>query len=427
MRSSPLLCFETLDEAVTVFPPFAFATTPEEEALVEELDTTLNAACRQRGGAVLDHMATADVARDLDLMRRAVGDRRLTYVGYSYGSFLGVTYANLFPNRIRALVVDGVLDPVAWTTGIGNEALTQPFSTRVRSDAGAQATLDEFFRLCDEAGSGGCAFAGDASARFAALAGRLRAGPIEITDPETGEVFPFGYPDLIGEALGAMYGSASWPFFAQFLAELEAAANPSALGRTLGEVGERAGLEAGGQRPVPYPNFVEGFPGVACSDSVNPDDHSYWSDAGVAADRRFGYFGKIWTWVSSPCAVWEGIDDDHYLGPFDRATASPVLVVGNRFDPATRYEGAEIVHGLLRGSSLLTVEGWGHTSLMLSLCADDAVSEYLLDGTTPPPGTTCAQDIPPFGAASAPSASRLHARQRARAAVMSEVALPPGR
>jgi len=89
-------------------------------------------------------MSTANVARDMELLRRAVGDAKLTYAGYSYGSYLGVTYANLFPDRVRALVVDGVLDPVAWATGRANQAATLPFSTRLRSDAEAQATLEEF-------------------------------------------------------------------------------------------------------------------------------------------------------------------------------------------------------------------------------------------------------------------------------------------
>ena len=79
----------------------------------------------------------------------AGGDDLLTYAGYSYGSYLGVTYANLFPGRVRALVVDGVLDPIAWATGTAGEQ-SMPFSTRLRSDAGALATLNEFFRLCDE-------------------------------------------------------------------------------------------------------------------------------------------------------------------------------------------------------------------------------------------------------------------------------------
>ena len=423
VRSSPLICFKSFEESLAAFPPFAFPVTPEEEALVEQLDTELNSACQRRGGPIVDHMATANVARDLDLLREKVGDRRLSYVGLSYGSFLGVTYANLFPRRVRAVVVDGVLDPIAWTTGRGDEARTLPFSTRLRSDAGAAATLEEFFRLCDAAGAERCAFAGSAARRFAALAERLRAGPVEITDPETGEIFPFGYADLIGTALNAMFESASWADFAGFLTEVEATAGPAVLGTALRAVTQ----SSGGEPPEPYENFVEGFPGVACSDSINPDDHSYWVSAGAQADEQFGYFGRIWTWASSPCAVWEGFDEDRYLGPFNRATANPVLVVGNRFDPATRYEGAQIVHDLLPESSLLTVEGWGHTSPLLSLCADETVSRYLLDGTTPPEGATCYQDIEPFEAveAAAPgSAQRLRVRQRARAEAMSEI-VPP--
>jgi pimeloyl-ACP methyl ester carboxylesterase len=422
IRSSALICFGSLEEALSVFAPFAFPLTPEEEALVEQLDGQLNSACQQRGGPIVDHMATADMARDLDLLRRAVGDRRLTYVGYSYGSFLGVTYANLFPSRVRALVVDGVLDPIAWTTGRGDEAETQPFSTRERSDASSRATLNEFFRLCDEAGPAGCAFAPQAAERFAALAERLRTAPVEITDPQTGERFPFTYQDLIATALGAMFDSASWPDFAGFLAEVEAAASPAALGRALRALGTGAAGEP------PYPNFVEGAPAVFCSDSVNPDDHSDWSRAGAQADEEFGYFGRIWTWVSSPCAVWEGFDADRYLGPFDAETANPVLVVGNRFDPATPYEGAQLVHRLLDDSSLLTIEGWGHTSQFLSRCADEVVTRYLVDRTTPAEDTTCAQDFAPFAQSQAMGAGgQLRARQRARAEVMSEIARPLAR
>lgn len=116
-------------------------------------NATVANACDERGGRIIDHMSTANVARDMELLRRAVGDAKLTYAGYSYGSYLGVTYANLFPDRVRALVVDGVLDPVAWATGRANQAATLPFSTRLRSDAEAQATLEEFFRLCDAGGA----------------------------------------------------------------------------------------------------------------------------------------------------------------------------------------------------------------------------------------------------------------------------------
>ena len=117
----------------------------------------------------------------MDLLRRAVGDRKLTYAGYSYGSYLGATYANLFPGKVRALVVDGVLDPVAWSTGRGDQARTLPFSTRVGSAKGAYQTLQEFLRLCD-AGGPSCAFSdGDPKRRFDRLARRLLREPVEFT------------------------------------------------------------------------------------------------------------------------------------------------------------------------------------------------------------------------------------------------------
>ena len=136
-------------------------------------------------------MSTADVARDLDALRQAVGDDKLTYYGVSYGSFLGQAYANLFPNNFRALVIDGVLDPIAWTTGAAGQQ-DLPFSTRLRSDVGAQDTLDEFFRLCD-AGGANCPFSGGAADRYDALAARLRSAPIQIIDPATGQAFNFTY------------------------------------------------------------------------------------------------------------------------------------------------------------------------------------------------------------------------------------------
>jgi pimeloyl-ACP methyl ester carboxylesterase len=426
-RSLPLLCFRNLDEALSVIWPFAFPFEPGEEAIAEQLDRALANACAERGGAIDDHMATGDVARDLEVLRRKVGDRQLNFVGYSYGSFLGVTYVSLFPDRVGRVVVDGVLDPIAWTTGRRDEAATQPFSTRLRSDAGAQATLDEFFRLCDLAGPEGCAFAGDSAARYAALAELLKQGPIEIIDPFTGEPFLLHYSDAIGSTLGAMYGSAGWQSFALLLSLIEQQASPAEIGEAMAAVEAEVGLSTGSLPEPRYPNFVEAFPGVSCSDSVNPDDHGYWSIAGAESDAQFGYFGRIWTWVSSICAVWQGFDQDRYLGPFDRETANPVLVVGTRYDPATRYEGALIVDELLPNSSLLTVDGWGHTSLFLSVCADEATAAYLLEGITPASGTVCSQDFDPFAVGAERSDGTVAQRQELRSEVMSEIAIFPVR
>jgi pimeloyl-ACP methyl ester carboxylesterase len=389
--STPLRCFETFDQALAVLPPMAFPVTRAEERIWVRSDRALARACAQRGGAILDHMSTANVARDLDLLRRAVGDDKLSYVGYSYGTYLGATYANLFPNKVRALVVDGVLDPIAWATGRGDQARTLPFSTRLRSDQGALATLNEFFRLCD-AGADNCAFsAGNPRRRFARLAERLLEEPLQLPDGQGG-TFPFTYADLVGTALGAMYDPASWPDLAVFLQQLWDLAQPQAAAATLRTLRARLG----GFQQEEYPNFVEGFPGVACSETDNPANVGAWARAARASDQRFRYFGRLWTWITSICQPWPGQDADRHDGPWSRRTSNPVLVVGTRFDPATRYQGAIILDNLLPRSRLLTLDGWGHTSLLASACIDGHVSGYLLTARVPPRGTVCQPDVVPF-------------------------------
>ena len=427
-RSRPLLCFDSLDEAFAGLPPFAFPMTPDEFTLEKAATEFLAAACGASRIRIRDHMSTADVARDMDLMRQMVGDEQLNYAGYSYGSFLGNTYVNMFPDKVRAVVIDGVLDPVDWTTGTGSEADTLPFSTRLGSSIGAQETLDEFFRLCDEAGPSACALAPDSSARFDALADKLLAGPIEIVDPFSGDVFPFTYADLIGSSLGPLYDSLSWPDHAAFLAFIEAGASPAVLGAALAATEAASGIRTFQARPR-YPNFVEGFPGVACSDSDNPDNYEAWPIAAAADEAANGYFGRLWTHASAPCWNWPGASDDRYDGPFTTATSNPVLVVGTTYDPATPIHGAVSADAMLPNSSLLTVEGWGHTSLFLSACADAAVSDYLLTGVPPAAGTVCAQDFSPFGSPTAPAAIDGSATERAqlRSDVMDEIAFRPQR
>jgi pimeloyl-ACP methyl ester carboxylesterase len=392
-RSTPLRCFGTINQAVSTFSPFAFPLTRDELSQWIASDGRLVSACDRRGGRIADHMATADVARDMDGLRAALGDTQLTYAGVSYGSYLGVTYANMFPDKVRAVVVDGVLDPIAWSTGRGGEAATLPFSTREHSDAGTQATLNEFFRLCD-AGGDRCAFSGGAAVRYAALAQQLLAHPISVTFPD-GTSGTLGYSDLISLTQGAMFDSSSWPDLAAMLADIEQQASAQ-------QIGARAERFRGpwvymAPRGFPhYRNFVENFAAIACADSNNPASYEDWWNAGIAADAATGYFGRPWTWASGICAAWDHTDANRYMGPFNNRTSNPVLVVGNQFDPATPYQDAVTVANLLPSSALLTVHGWGHTSLFLSSCADEAITRYLVDVTTPQPGTVCQQDVVPF-------------------------------
>ena len=241
----------------------------------------------------------------------------------------------MFPTNVRAMIIDGVLDPIAWTTGTGNGS-TVPFSTRLRSDAGAQATLDEFFRLCD-AGGPNCAFAPQSAARFAALGAQLQAHPAVITFPDgsTGEL---NYSNLIGVTLGALYDSSSWESFAEALADVAGQVGPATLGVRLQPFWHPTNAYIPKRGFPHYVNALEGFPAVACSDSDNPQSYAAWSINGAAADAAFGYFGRIWTWASSICAAWPTSDADRYTGPFTNVTANPVLIIGNQSTPrlATR-------------------------------------------------------------------------------------------
>jgi len=396
--STPLRCFDSLDQAVATLAPFPFPVTPAEERVWQQSDRALASACAKNGGAIMNHMASADAARDLDLLRQAVGDKKLTYVGYSYGTFLGQTYANLFPDKVRSLVIDGVLDPIAWTTGRGGEARTLPFSTRLHSGQGADATLGAFFRLCKQGGPN-CAFSqGDPAARYARLAKRLLAHPAQLPDGQGGTI-TITYADLVAQTLGALYDSSTWPLLAEALQQLDEATKPQATAAAVKLLRTRLGAYQ-----QDYPNLVEGFPGVACSDSVNPSSPDAWAKAAAAADRANPYFGRVWTWISSICQPWPGHDADRYLGPFSKRTANPVLVVSDRFDPATRYQGGVIAAKLLPSSRLLTLNGYGHTSLFQSSCADGFTSQYLLTSQVPPAGTVCQVDVVPFsGPAAAPA------------------------
>ena len=389
-RSDALVCFRSLEELDPIPPRGNYPLSLKEIAARKASDGYFAELCDDRAAAIIDYMTTADVARDLDLLRQAVGDIKLNYAGLSYGTYLGVTYANLFPRKVGAVVIDGVVDPIAWATGRYGQRFTKPFSTRVRSDAGAQDTLNEFFRLCDNGSN--CAFAGDSATRFAVLAESIRSQPLSIPLPDGG-FLELTYDAFIVTTLLSLYQSFAWPEFADFLAGLEAFGPSEVTGARWSALFQYLGLE---EEQPSIGQTIEGFYGAACGDTDNPARFIAWPFAAEITEARFGYFGPFWTWTSSVCAQWPGSMGSRYAGPFDKLTANPILVTNTLFDPATRYEGAVTVSNLLPNSRLLTVEGWGHTTLFLSQCATQAVSDYLVDSTLPSEGTVCQQDSVPF-------------------------------
>ena len=153
-------------------------------------------------------MSTANVARDLDLLRQAVGDRGLTYWGISYGSILGSTYANLFPTKVRALVLDGVADPVAWYTGRRRQARTHDVLDPPAQRPSHLRHPQQYFPLCDAAGPG-CALSAGAPPPLRGAAAELLVRPVILE--ENGETFEVGYDELVSTTLDFLYYPADWP------------------------------------------------------------------------------------------------------------------------------------------------------------------------------------------------------------------------
>ena len=317
-------------------------------------------------------MNTADVARDLDRLRRAVGDPQITYLGFSYGSYLGNTYANLFPDKVRALVIDGVLDPRLWSSG------RQIGSDRVAT----QVVFEEFLRLCDEAGSE-CAFqtpVGSAQ-RWGQLASKwVRRDPLWLPG---GGLYTYDFlvsltPPLrcthprSGTAPTALRRcSTSWP---TRLSRVRKAPPPTRRGAA-----SRCADQAA--RPphraaADYPNGFDAYYGNQCADTQYPRAFPAWRATG--RDSRLGSrFGPFWWWSNTGCAHWP-VNSDRYVGPWTAHTSAPVRVVGNFFDGVTDYAGAVASAQLLPNSRLLSYAGWGHTAYHRSRCVTDYVHAYLL-------------------------------------------------
>jgi pimeloyl-ACP methyl ester carboxylesterase len=330
--------------------------------------------CGARNGRLLRHLSTADSARDLDYLRRLVGDRRLTFYGASAGTLLGQTYANMFPGRVRAMVLDGVVDPVAWMRG------TEATIANLRSDS--DLVFEKFKSLCQSAGPGRCALAGHGpvAKRVHRLLRRLRRRPLRTRN---GTVT---YGDALAAITSALNSPTGWP---QLAFALNRAAN-----------GHGSKLASQGREGTHEFRSTEFEPTTAiiCSDSPARRAPHAWPAVTRRLTRDSRITGPVYAWsLWAPCASWPAGAADRYTGPWNASTREPILVMGNSFDPSTPYGNAVKVAGRLGNAVLLTLRGYGHlTSADPSTCIHRAIRRYVVDLVPPPRGLVCPADKRPF-------------------------------
>ncbi|MFD7642150.1 alpha/beta hydrolase [Kitasatospora sp. NPDC059795] len=381
--SAAVQCFDDPadEQALLAGTPAGFPAGAAQQQSWTDAYRRLGRQCATR--PLMAHLSTANVARDLDLLRQAVGDRDLTYLGTSYGSYLGATYANLFPGRVRAMVLDSAPDPAAWSTGRDADAGLGPL-LRNRSDVAAGRVLDAFLDACGQAGPAGCAFSAGmpaaTRARYDELLSRLRDRPVVLG----GTAFTEGA--TVEATIVSLYAPAPVPGVP--------GTGWAQLGALLQSLWTAGGAPDAPLPPVAHPSPDQAL-AVVCSDSAPPPADA--RAASALARARSGAVGPWFAWADERCADWPARDGDRYDGPWNRRTARPILVVANTGDPAMPYEGSQAMARSLGRAGLLTVDGFGHTVLANpSDCAARYEARYLLNGALPRPGTVCMPNQRPF-------------------------------
>ncbi len=342
------------------------ANAAQVSAIVSE-SKLFATGCEHESGGLLPYVGTQNAARDMDVLRAALGDAKLTYLGKSYGTYLGAWYAQLFPDRVRALVLDGAIDP-------GASAL----SMNIVQSEGFEVALRAFVANCDTLPN--CPLHHGVSAGLAqiqTLVSRAASHPLanNLSDGQ-----PADGAMLLNGIATALYSTTYW---STLRAGLQAAfaGDGTILVELANALYER---NANGQ----YSNLAAANTAVDCLDRPWPRNLASWSAAAAAAAKAAPLFGAPIMWGSLTCAYWPV--PAYPLASIRARGAPPILVVGNTRDPATPYSWAQALAHSLASGVLLGWNGNGHTAYMMgSSCVNYIVNQYLIDLTVPANGTTC--------------------------------------
>ena len=327
----------------------------ERQALVDA-GTDFGERCLRKNRRVLPFVGTESSAHDMNSIREALGEERISYFGFSYGSELGATWATLFPDTVRAAVLDGAVDP---TVGYLQQNIQQA--------AGFEATFGTFLAQCSDDPT--CAFhnGGDAAAAYDELAEAMDAAPITV-DPERTDVTQGVLATAVAQA---MYDRGYWPQLEQALADLQAGDGQAVLDmydEYYGYFGDE------------WDDSLEAYFAIGCLDdpgSSGPDDlYSHEDEFEAAAPR----LGRGWMAELTFCSVW----------PVPAARpititgngAGPILVVGTTGDAATPLESTRNMAAALEDGHLVIVTADQHTGYGVNTCVDSTVDAYLVDPAT---------------------------------------------
>jgi len=379
-QSTPIDCHDNLQAFIAAEP---VPTTQAQWDTLVQLTKDFDNACAQKYGPLLPFLGTKNVVRDMDQIRAAVGDDKLNYLGYSYGTVIGQVYADMFPTKIRALVLDGSVD---LSLSTDDKTLTQI--------GGFELALNNFVANCQQQN---CALNqrtnGNPMAAIDQLLAKVEKAPIPAPSADR----PAGPGETFLGLITPLYSKSAWPMLAT--------AVDSALNGDASQIVQLADSYLDRNPDGSYANSQETNIAVSCLDQEPSQLPVTFKDFPAAAAKfalTSSHFGPA---VANglTCAYWPAKPDP--LKPPTATGAPPILIVDTTGDPATPYAWGVSVSKQLKSSVLLTYNGDGHTAYDSGdACVDGAVNTYLVSLTTPLPGTQCgAKVVTPSPQAPTPS------------------------
>jgi pimeloyl-ACP methyl ester carboxylesterase len=361
--STPITCVDGAQLDAYLALDTVLDDSKEKQAAIDAAKN-FAAGCEAKSGDLLPFMDSMSTAHDMDQIRIAVGDAKLTYLGFSYGTYIGQWYAHLFPDRVRALSLDGVVDP---TVSANDSLLGQVI--------GFEQNLQAFLKDCKARSTCLYGRTGDPAAKLTALMSRLDTTPLKVGTRELTRAL------AMTGVLVSLYDESLWRYLDQGLTAAE-----SGDGRILLLLADAYNhRNADGS----YSNLFNGaFHSTYCLDFPVPTDVAAYDALGPSYTKASALFGPWSQYANMQCAFWP-VKARNTQGPITVTGAAPILLVGGTNDPATPYSEAQSVNRQIEGSVLLTRAGNGHTSYDSSDCAHAAEDAYLISLTLPAAGTVC--------------------------------------
>ena len=367
-RSSAVACYDAAQ-----MDDYLYGIVPAERGrdewieLVGAAAADFGEACSDETGELLERVDTVSAARDLDLLRAILGDEQLNYLGYSYGTFLGATYADLYPDHVGRVVLDGAIDPSSSDAEV-TEAQAVGFEQALR------AYLEDCMTGTD------CPFEGtvdDGMAEVGRLLASVDASPLRATDGRM-----VGADTLLTAIIYPLYSAESWPYLSQMFESVMFGEADLALSFADGYYGRN---EDGTYKD----NSAESFRAINCLDYTYQADVAVMREKAAAISAAAPTIGPYFGYGDLGCVNWP-YQSDRERAEIHAEGAAPILVVGTTGDPATPYEWAVALADQLDSGVLVSYEGEGHTAYNKSnACVSDAVEGFLIDGTVPASDPMC--------------------------------------